>query len=351
VARDARRSGRTGRTRTIGRGLMVRFAVVGLGWWGRHLVAKLSGGPSTTVVLTVDTDPAAGADTVDLEEALRDPSVDAVALCLPHADHEQAIVRCAAAGKHVFCEKPLTLTAASARRAVDACQAVGVVLGVGHERRFEDPWRAVTTAVAAGELGVVLHAEAALSHDRFRALDPTHWRGSAAHAPAAGMTGMGVHLTDILIAMLGAVDEVHASAAQRVLPLPSGDVVSVQLRFRSGAIGSVSAVSATPFYGRLAVFGSEAWIEVRDDDHPEAAAGAVVTRCGRDGMPRSEHVAGATDAVLANLQAFAAAIEGGAPYPFSAAELIHNVAVLEATARSARDGVPVAMTGELAWTG
>jgi predicted dehydrogenase len=162
---------------------------------------------------------------------------------------------------------------------------------------------------------------------------------------------MGVHLTDVLISLLGPVEEVHAWSAHRVLALPAGDVVSAALRFRSGAIANVSAVSATPFYGRLALFGSHGWIEVRDDDHPEVATGAMVTTFRRGGQPESRHVDADTDAVLANLEAFAASITDAVPYPFSDAELIHNVAVLEAVASSAASGVPVQMVGELAWTG
>jgi predicted dehydrogenase len=328
---------------------MLRCAVVGMGWWGRHLARTIEASGMLELAATVDHDPAQAADRSSLEDVLSDRAVDAVVLCLPHSQHADAIERSAAAGKHVFCEKPLTLTAASARRAVDACRAAGVTLGVGHERRFEDPIRMALEAARDGRLGEILHAEAALSHDRFLTLPADHWRGSAGEAPAAGMTGMGVHLTDLLISILGPVAEVNARTARRVLPLPSGDVVSVQLRFEGGAIANVSAVSATPFYGRFALFGSHGWIEVRDDDHPEAAAGASVTTFLRDGEPKVRHVDAETNAVRANLEAFARAARGIEPYPFSDAELIHNVAVLEAIARSAASGQPVALTGDLAW--
>jgi predicted dehydrogenase len=328
---------------------MLRTAVVGMGWWGAHLRDKIASSPLLDVVATVDRDPSRGADRSSLDEVLADSDVDAVILCVPHSQHADAIVRSARAGKHVFCEKPLTLTAASARAAVAACRESGVVLAVGHERRFEDAMRVALDGVGTGLLGEVLHAEAALSHDRFVGLPSDHWRGSESEAPAAGMTGMGVHLTDLLISCLGPIAEVFAQTAMRVLPLPSGDVVSAQLRFVGGAIGVVSAVSATPFYGRLAIFGSRGWIEVRDDDHPEAAAGATVTTFLSGSSPEARHVDAHTDAVRANLEAFARAASGGQPYPVSDEELVHNVAVLEAIARSARTGRPVPMVGELSW--
>ncbi len=328
---------------------MVRCAVVGLGWWGRHIAGKLQASEVMALGMTVDSDPAAGADATDLDTALGDPAIDAVVLCLPHSQHEEAIVRSARAGKHVFCEKPLTLTAVSARRALRSCRDAGVVLGVGHERRFEDPMQLVRSVVDSGTVGTVLHAEMSMSHDRFLTLPADHWRGSQEEAPAAGMTGMGVHLTDALISMFGAVDEVQAYTAARVLALPSGDVVSAHLRFRSGTIASISAVSATPFYGRFAIFGSHGWIEMRDDDHPEVGLGATVTTCLRGDTPDIRHIDAVTDAVAANLEAFAAAVEGRSAYPFTDAQLVHNVAVLEATARSASSGRAVPMTGSLSW--
>ncbi len=324
--------------------MTVRVAVVGLGWWGHHLIGKINASEALELVMTVDTNPAAGADSTRLGDALAHPDVDAVVLCVPHSEHAAAIVATAAAGKHVFCEKPLTLTADSAREAVAACRDAGVVLGVGHERRFESPMQLARAMVASGELGTILHAEAAMSHDRFLDLSADHWRGSFEEAPAAGMTAMGVHLTDALIAMLGPVAEVHAHTASRILALPCGDVVSVHLRFAGGTTAAVSAVSATPFYGRLALFGSHGWVEVRDDDHPEVGAGATVTTCARGGQPATLHVPGAVDAVRANLEAFAAAIEGTATYPFSDAELVHNIEVLEAVATSASSGRPVAIS-------
>jgi predicted dehydrogenase len=313
------------------------------------MAGKIDHQSGMRLMATADADPGIGATVSSLDELLQVPGLDAVILCIPHGAHAEAVARCAGAGKHVFCEKPLALTAASARHAVAACAAAGVVLGIGHERRFEAPMRRLMDTVRSGELGAILYAEAALNHDRFANLPSDHWRGSLDEAPAAGMTGMGVHLTDALIAMLGPVAEVRAYTARRVLPLPTGDVVSVQLRFDGGPVASVSAVSATPFYGRMAVFGSDGWIELRDDDHPEAMSGGQLTTCRRGAQPRNTQVAYEGDAVLANLMAWAAAIDGRAAYPFSPDELVHNVAVLEATTRSAATGSSVRMVGELAW--
>src|SRR6185436_15900593 len=74
--------------------------------------------------------------TSELNEALADPQVAAVVLATPHSLHADQIVRIAAAGKPVFCEKPLALRRADAARAAQACRSAGVVLGVGQNKRF-----------------------------------------------------------------------------------------------------------------------------------------------------------------------------------------------------------------------
>jgi predicted dehydrogenase len=323
---------------------VIPVAVVGLGWWGAHMLAVLDQPDAPLrVVATVDPDRAKQPTHPDLDAVLADPAVSAVILCTPHSQHEAQVVRSAHAGKHVFCEKPLALSAAAARRAVQACADAGVILGIGHERRFEPAMAEIRGLAASGGLGTLLHAEAAFSHDKFAALAADNWRGDAAEAPAAGMTGMGVHLTDAFISMLGPVAEVHSFVSKRVLDLPTGDVVSAHLRFAGGATASLSAVSATPFYGRYAVFGSEAWAETRDTGHPEQGGAGSVTVCRRGSSPVTADYP-ATDPVLANLAAFADAVAGRAAYPFTEHDLVHNVQVLEAIVQSAVTHAPVALS-------
>lgn len=328
---------------------MIDAAVVGLGWWGRQMVNCLAEGSNKIrIVRAVDPDPAARGFAeengvplcADMREALDDPNVGAVILCTPHSQHEEQVVRAAEAGKHVYCEKPLCLTRAGAERAVAACETAGVVLGVGHERRFEPMMAEIKRMIDAGEMGTIMHADANFSHDKFTALDAGNWRGSPEEAPAAGMTGMGIHLTDAFINMLGPVAELRAIAARRVLPWPTGDIISVQLRFESGATGTLCAISATPFYGKYTVFGADAWAEARDDEHNETAAVTHLTVCRKDGWPETRDFA-PLDTVIANLEAFADAAAGGATYPFTSEQKIHNIAVLEAITKSAQTGQPV----------
>jgi predicted dehydrogenase len=127
----------------------VAIALIGMGWWGKKMLNVLSGAPADIRVVravepnleTVRTLCAEKgvALSADYGEALADPAVEAVVLATPHALHGAQIEAAVAAGKHVFCEKPLALTKAGAEKAVRLCRDAGLVLGMGHERRWEPP--------------------------------------------------------------------------------------------------------------------------------------------------------------------------------------------------------------------
>lgn len=332
---------------------MIDAAVVGLGWWGRHIIDCLQGksdaiGFSRGVEVDADaaTEFAAHKGLLlsrDLEDALDDPKIDAVILATPHSLHEEQIVRAAGAGKHVFVEKPLALTRAGAERAIRSCDDAGVVLGVGHERRFDPALAEIKQMIRDNRLGVIMHAEANFSHDALADLAPDNWRLSAAEAPAAGMTATGIHLTDSLIDLLGAVQSVYARTAKRVVSAGSGDVVSALLEFKSGATGYLNSILATPFYLSFRVFGSRAWIEARGTVRPEAEGVTLLTLCQKGGKPTTREV-NSIDTVRANIEAFATAAAGGAPYPIPREDKLHNIAVLEAIIRSVEVGECVAVS-------
>ena len=85
-----------------------------------------------------------------LDAVLADPGIDAVVLATPHSTHTDQIIAVAASGKAVFCEKPLTLTRAEAERAVAACRAAGIVLGVGTDKRFFPAMQELARIAASG---------------------------------------------------------------------------------------------------------------------------------------------------------------------------------------------------------
>ena len=325
---------------------MIRAAMVGLGWWGRHMVNSVETSEKIDIVRLTARRPDRHKDfsdeksiplVDDYQKVLEDPEVDAVILCTPHSQHEDQVLAAVEHGKQIFCEKPLSLTKDSIERMLAATTRAGLIMGVGHERRYESTMEAIAEIAASGELGTQMHVEANFSHSIFASIDADGWRGSQEEAPAAGMTGMGVHLTDLFISMLGPVVAVVAQTARRVLPLPTGDVVTVQLRFESGATGFVGAISATPYYGRFTLFGNEMWVEARDDAHPQEGGKTHLITCGKDGVQHTQTFE-PKDPVRANLEEWADAVAGRGGYRFTDPQRIGNVAVLEAIAKSVESG-------------
>ncbi len=326
---------------------MIRAAIIGMGWWGRTIARELSSSDVIRPLLGVDPE-ASGRDAAtalgmrtaaDFDAALQAPDIDAVVLATPHRFHAAQIEQAAQAGKHVFCEKPLCLTGDDVKRAVAAVKKAGVTLGIGHERRFEPAMIELRQRFKAGEFGEILQIEANFSQDKFFALPPDNWRLSPLLAPNGPLTATGIHLVDLSIACLGLPQSVWARNATRGSDFANGDTMAIMLGFPGGANSLISAMLATPFVGRFAVYGSKGWMEIRDRTHPELPTGWDVGVCHRSGTP-SMRFFEPHPVVRANLEAFATAAMGGAPYPVGMDEMLANVLTLEAVNRSiASDGL------------
>jgi len=316
---------------------VLNVAVVGLGWWGRTILALLQGNRKLQVVRRVDPFVREEGVTPDLETALQDPKVQAVILCTPHSQHTEQIVQAANAKKHVFCEKPLSLSREAVLRAVEACNDNRVVLAVGHEKRFEPPVRELFRMAKMGELGTLLQIEANFSQDKFLALPKDNWRLSEKEAPAGPMTATGIHLLDLSVGLLGPAERVFASVRQLGSQLKNGDTLAVLVSHQSGSHSLISAILATPFEGRFAVYGTKGWAEVRDKTHPEAPQGWTLTFKPRDRDKTVKEYPPAP-AVLANLEAFADAVTGHASYPVPQHDMVANICALEAIFRSSASG-------------
>ena len=327
---------------------MLKAAVIGLGWWGKHIVRRTKGSRDIKLVLAVDQNTALEAFAKEhevpyaarFEDALASKDVEAVLLATPHSMHTSQIAAAAKAGKHVFCEKPLALTRVDAEASVAACKAAGVFLGIGHERRYEPAMTELRRIVKAGELGTIMHAEACFNHDKLANVPQGDWRTSPKDAPAAGMTAMGIHLSDAFIDLFGPVAEAYAMTAARVAYKDNGDVVSALLRHQSGVTSYINAILVTHHRITYLVYGSEGWADVVYDTHPDTPGASRLRAEWRDGRKWSQEYQW-EDTVRLNLEAFARASQGKGTYMFTDEQKIANAATLEAITRSVAENRPV----------
>ena len=323
---------------------MINAAIIGLGWWGKNWVNAIQGkstkvrfvhGVSKEIDATLPLAEAHGFTlSDDLEKALADPRVDAVLLATPHSLHTDQIVRVAQAGKPVFCEKPLALKRADAERSVAACAKAGVLLGIGTNKRFWPSMTELRRVVASGALGRVMLVEGHYSNEN-SGMHFSAWRDSPDESPGGGMTGTGIHLLDAFVSIAGPVSEVSARlTTHRPGPDPR-DALGVNFEFASGLTGYFGAVRASPVYWRVHVFGDEGSAEALGETQLvlRSRGGKVEVR----DFPKM-------DSLLAEMDAFADALDGRAPYPIKTTEMVAVVAAFEAIVRSMGTGKPVSIS-------
>jgi len=320
---------------------MIDAAIVGLGWWGKNIVNAVQGRSMRLrfvrgVTKEVDeTLPFASRHGLhlssELDSVLDDARVKAVVLATPHSLHAEQIERVAAAGKPVFCEKPLALTHSDAARSVAACSKAGVLLGVGQNKRFWPSMRALREVVASGVLGRLMHVEGHYSNEN-SSQHFSSWRALKSETPGAGMTGTGIHIVDAFVNLAGPVDNVHAQfISARADPDPR-DTISVLMRFENDVSGLLGAVRASPFYWRVHAFGDEASVEAIGETQ-------LIVRY-RGGRTESRELP-PVDSLLAEFDAFADALTGDAIYPITGAEMIATIAAFEAITCSLDSGKTV----------
>lgn len=328
---------------------MIDAAIVGLGWWGQVLVnavqrksrkIRFVKGATRTRARAAEFAAQKGfALAESLDELLADRSIRALAFATPHSQHAEQIVRAAAAGKHAFVEKPFTLTLESAKQAVRAAQQAGIVLALGHNRRFHPNMIELRRRIQDGRMGTVLHCETTMSAPNGLYLPRESWRVSRAEAPAGGLTGLGIHGIDSMIFLFGTIAEAHCRSVRRAVPNDVDDTTLISLGFENGMTGGIACMTASAWSYRFAVYGTKGIAEITGLglDHLKFTPALPP---GKQLGPGDIETIDATgfDTVLAELDAFADAIEGKAPYPIPHEEMVHGIGVFEAVIRAAASG-------------
>ncbi|MHB1783665.1 MAG: inositol 2-dehydrogenase [Acidimicrobiales bacterium] len=221
----------------------VRVGVVGAGRIGTlHAELLASRVNGATLVAVADARPELGADLagrlgvaqLSTADLVRDPGVDAVAICASTDTHVELIIDAAAAGKAIFCEKPISLDLAEVDRALGAVEHAGVALFVGFNRRFDPSHHRVHETVRDGGIGDAYLA-------RITSRDPEPPPVEYARVSGGIFLDMTIHDFDMARYVVGSeVVEVSAYGAVRIDPafaeLGDVDTAAVTLRHDSGCI-------------------------------------------------------------------------------------------------------------------
>jgi predicted dehydrogenase len=231
-------------------GQPVNVAIIGCGWAGtRHAPAYARHG--AVVRWVVDADPLraeilaadhpAARIATDYAEALADPAVTAVDICLPHDLHAPVAVAAATAGKHVLVEKPLADTLDAADDIIAAADRAGVVLMVAESVRFSPLYRKVRDLLQAGAIGrPALIQMTRQDYLRQSFLTDRRWFLSERAAAGGIMMSGGVHDFETMRMLIGEIESVQAlRARQRFLEMEGDDTSIALVRFQDGTVGTL----------------------------------------------------------------------------------------------------------------
>ena len=329
----------------IGTGGIARAHVIGYQLAGAEVVALCDLDKMTLATRQNEWHVANGY--TDFNELIRDPTITAVSVCTPNSSHHPITVAAAKAGKHVLCEKPVSLDLTQADEMIAACDNAGVVFQVGHHMRS---WAAANQAkrlIDSGQIGEITYARFRQAHDWGGARVVRGVFGSKAHSGGGTLLDNGCHLFDLARYFAGDVNDVFARVATRKFDVEVEDTAVASLGFVSGAMGQVEvAWTGTGWQEAFWIFGTEGSLECDNRvaanilTHRYRQSGATtwestdIARYELQGPPpHSQHVAN-----------FLAAIEGTGEVVCSGTDGLEAVRLVLASYESADAGHPVVLS-------
>lgn len=325
----------------------VKAAVLGIGWWSDVLTDAVKRGTSVEIVscYTRSEDKrkafaqkygckAAGS----YEEILKDPSIEAIINTTPNGVHLETTAQAASAGKHVFLDKPIANTVAEGLQIAEVAKKHDIVLSLGYQRRREGHFRWIKKEIDEGRFGKLVQAEGNISRDRLGKIDLASWRYQASGMPGGVMLQIGIHYVDVLEYLMGPVRRVTGRSAQLVLPGDNPDVANLILEHENGAISNLTAsyASASEYY-MMNIYGKMA------SAYYDLFGGLRQLKQG-DAKPKAiacEDV----DTIRAEVDEFAACVRDRKLKPETDGFwAVHNLAVIKAGVRSAKEGRGIEVT-------
>ena len=327
----------------------LKVGVIGLGFFGSRHARAFHDHPAAELIAVADLDAVRLEDTIaatgakgyaDYRALLVLPELQAVSICLPDRQHEEAAIAAAGAGTAILLEKPLAHTSETARRIVAAAERCGARLMIGHILRFDTRYVQVFDAASPENLGQPIHLRAKRNATRSVA--------RRLGASSSILFYMGVHDVDAMQWICRSrISKVYAQKRE-ALGTGNEDALYAVLNFENGAIGSLDYSWAWPdglmngFRSAFEIIGtrSAAALDVSDQGL------SFVTDAGTTGGDTHlwPEINGRIAGGLADeIGHFVTATLAGTPYRQHYREAFDAIPVLDALAESARNGQPVAV--------
>ncbi|WP_338824110.1 1,5-anhydro-D-fructose reductase [Moorella humiferrea] len=340
----------------------VRVASIGLGRWANIMANAIERSEKLKIVACYSRSAEkrkafAAKHNCEIEESLdallKRDDIEGVIVTTPNDQHAPVIEAAAAAGKHVYVDKPIAVSLDHARRIEKAVREAGVVFTVGHSARRLAGVRKIKELMENGRIGEVSMIETNFSNERGLELQPGNWRGDRKMAPGGPLTQLAVHHVDSLQYLLGPVVRVFSFMKSMYTPVDQDTATMTICEFASGKLAYVGANWASPGVFFMNVYATKAtlfydldfgWWSKADvvDDHSKLILREFTSK-GDDPDNRFLHDVPVTlqrgDMFREQFEDFADAIRGLKAAPeIDAAQAIHNLAVVLAAVESSKTG-------------
>ena len=243
----------------------IAIGLVGVANHGNTILNSIVAAPNLSLVSCFDTN-AAAAEQVgrkfgarvasSYDDLIKDPKLEAVALVTPNQLHADQACKAAAAGKHVFVEKPITNSITDARSMIRTFKEAGLVLMVGHNTRRRQVFRRAKEILDRNTIGKVVALEGNLSRPAGLLPGLPPWKADPKACPLLPMTQLGIHLVDTVEYLVDRVRNVSCVATRAAMPGNVYDTTAAILQLESGVPFALSSYYVSPDAYFLRIYGT-----------------------------------------------------------------------------------------------
>lgn len=287
----------------------------------------------------------------DYRELLERDDIDFVDICTPEFLHCEQVVAAAKAGKHILCEKPMAASVAEADEMIKAARDAGVMLMIGHSRRFTDRYRNTWAAIAEGQIGnvqlvrenerrpVAMYSALDLNTGYWTPDGERPWIADPEYTRGAALTNA-VHEMDLARWFAGSdADSVQAESRIAGENVEVADFLSYTISFKNGAIGAAEIVNnlppAYPYFHMLEIFGDKGYAKAQD---PAQSPYEIWRESGMSFPANFDQLLHIDNAYIREIGWFVRAIQFDAPPPLDPWDARQALALSLAAVKSSESG-------------
>ncbi len=330
-------------------GPMLKVAILGLGSYGNRVAEAMQSCSMAKVTGVISGTPSKIKDWQakynipdkncynyeNFDNIKNNPDIDAVYIITPNALHKDQAIRVAKAGKHVICEKPMSINAKDGQEMIDACKKANVKLLVGYRMHFEAKTLEILRMRNAGDFGKVLFFQGLCG---FRIGDPNQWRLNKALSGGGAMMDIGIYAVNGSRYMIGE-DPIWVTAQETKtdpVKFKEGidETIQFQFGFPGGAVASCLSTYQMSNLDRFFLNGEKGFAEMQ----PSTGYGPIKARTNK-GELTNPHITHQTT----QMDEMAAIILQGkkAPVPVDGEEGLKDLKIIDAIFLAVKTGKKV----------